>query len=432
MRYQSDCLARFPSYWLDTAEEPDPASPLDGDARCDVAIVGAGYTGLACAVGLAEQGLDVRVLEGGFVGWGGSGRNSGSVIRGFKSSRSDLVRAFGETRGRAMAGFGDRTAASVYDMVDRFGIACDLRRTGWLLPAHNAAGLARTKERHRSWTADGTTGLELLDRDAVARMLGSDAYVGGMIDHACGALHPLSYARGLARGAISLGAKIHGETEVLSVTRQGGLWDLRTTRGTVRADRVLIAANAYVEGLEPRVERSIATIHTHMIATDPLPADLAAQILPGQQTASDSRRILYYWHRERDNRILFGTRGLLHGPRSAADFDHVHRALLSIYPQLAGVGISHRWAGRVAMTKDFLPHIDEPEPGLWAAYGYCGRGVAMATSYGGLLARAMLSGAGLDGIEVPRGPAPRLPGGALKSLGIVGATQLYKLLDLLD
>lgn len=432
MTYQSDCLPRFPSYWTETAQEADLSTRLDGDASCDVAIVGAGYTGLACAVGLAEQGVDVRVLDGGCVGWGGSGRNSGSVIRGFKSSRSDLVRSFGAERGGAMAAFGDRTAASVYEMIERFGIACDLRRAGWVLPAHNAAGMRRTEERHRSWTADGTEGLEMLDRDAVRRMLGSDAYLGGMIDRECGALHPLSYARGLARGAIGLGAKVHGETEVLSVEKRGGLWELRSARGTVRAERVLIAANAYVGGLEPRVERSIATIHTHMIATEPLPASLADTILPGQQTASDSRRILYYWHRERDNRILFGTRGLLDGPRGAKDFDHVHAALLSIYPQLAGVGISHRWAGRVAMTKDFLPHIDEPERGLWAAYGYCGRGVAMATSYGKLLSRAMLSNAGLGGIDLPRGPAPRLPGGVLKSLGIVAATQFYKLMDVID
>ncbi|MDK3018563.1 NAD(P)/FAD-dependent oxidoreductase [Pseudodonghicola flavimaris] len=432
MTYQSDCLARFPSYWMDTAEEEDLSSPLDGDATCDVAIIGAGYTGLACAVGLAEQGIDVRVLDGGFVGWGGSGRNSGSVIRGFKSSRSDLVRSFGTERGGAMAAFGDRTAAAVYGMIDRFGIACDLRRTGWLLPAHNAAGLRRTEERYRSWTADGTEGLELLDQAQVAGMLGSEAYVGGMIDRECGALHPLSYARGLARGAISLGAKVHGGSRVLSVARKDGHWELRGATGTVRADRVLIAANAYVDGLERRVERSIATIHTHMIATDPLPAELAATILPGRQTASDSRRILYYWHLERDNRLLFGTRGLLNGPRSDRDFDHVRKGLLSIYPQLAGIGISHRWAGRVGMTKDFLPHIDQPEPGLWAAYGYCGRGVAMATSYGMLLARAMVSNAGLSDIDMPRGPAPQLPGRALKSLGIVAATQFYRLLDLVD
>lgn len=432
MSYQSDCLARFPSYWLDTADEADPSSPLEGDAQCDVAIVGAGYTGLSCAIGLAEQGVDVRVLDGGFVGWGGSGRNSGSVIRGFKSSRSGLVRSFGAERGGAMAAFGDRTAASVYEMIERFDIACNLRRSGWLLPAHNAAGMRRTEERYQSWTADGTEGLELLDRDQVAAMLGSEAYVGGMIDHECGALHPLSYARGLARGAIGLGAKVHGNSQVLSVTRSNGTWELRCAQGTVRASRVLIAANAYVGGLERRVERSLATIHTHMLATDPLTDEVAATILPGQQTASDSRRILYYWHLERDNRLLFGTRGLLNGPRSNRDFDHVYAGLLSIYPQLAGIGISHRWAGRVAMTKDFLPHIDEPEPGLWAAYGYCGRGVAMATSYGRLLSRAMMTERGLTEIDMPRGPAPRLPGGALKSLGIVAATQLYKLLDVLD
>lgn len=432
MNYASDCLARFPSLWLETAAEADPSSPLEGDARCDVAIVGAGFTGLAAAVSLAEQGVDARVLDGGFVGWGGSGRNAGGVIRGFKSSRSDLIRSFGEARGGAMAAFGDRTVAAVYDMVERFGIDCDLRRTGWILPAHNRAGLKRTEARFRTWTDDGVEGLEMLDRARLAALLGSDAYIGGMLDRACGALHPLSYARGLARGAIGLGAKVHGETRVLGVAREDGGWALRTARGTLRARRVLLAANAYIGGLEPRVERGIATIHTHMIATEPLPADLAERIVPGRQTASDSRRVLYYWRRDAGNRILFGTRGRLNGPRSDRDFDHVRKAMLSVYPELAAARISHRWAGRVAMTKDFLPHIDQPEPGLWAAYGYCGRGVAMATSYGRLLGRVMLSDKGLDAVETPRGPAPALPGGAFKSAGIIAATQLYKFLDLVD
>jgi len=429
--YQADCLARFPSYWLDCARETDPSMPFGAAARCDIAVIGAGYTGLAAAIEAAAAGADVRVLDGGFVGWGGSGRNSGAVIRGFKSSRSTLIGSFGAEQGGAMAAFGDRTAQVVYDLVDRFGIDCDLGRAGWILPAHNAAGMRRTEERQASWSADGVRGLELLDRDAMERHLGSRAYLGGMIDRECGNLNPLSYARGLARAAVGLGAKVHRGAEVIRVERQGQDFVLQTAGGpALTASQVLVATNAYTAGLGIAPAAPIATIHTHMIATEPLPEELAASILPGGQTASDSRRVLYYWHKEHDGRLLFGTRGLLNGPRGPEHFAHVEKAMLSVYPQLAGVGISHRWAGRVALTRDFLPRIDQPQPGLWTAYGYCGRGVAMASAYGQLIGQAMRQEGGYAAIRMPSGPAPALPREPLRSLGVVSTTQLYRLLDL--
>lgn len=432
MNYDTDCLNRFPTLWSATAREGDASVPLDGDTSCDVAVIGAGYTGLSAAIGLASAGTDVVVIDGGAPGWGGSGRNSGAVIRGFKNSRTKLIEEFGDTRGRALAEFGATNTQVVYDLIARYDIDCDLKRTGWILAAANRNGLAQTEERQRSWTADGVSGLEMIGRADLAGMLGSDAYIGGMIDHEGASINPLAYARGLARAAMTEGARVHSGTQALSYARQGQRWTVKTNRGLLTCRELVVATNAYSMTLVPSVARSLVTIHTNIVCTDTLPPDIAATILPGEQAVSDSRRILYYWHKTPEGRVLFGTRGQLSGPTNEASFAHVERAMLSVYPQLSGQPTAFRWSGRVALTRDFLPHIDRPEAGLWTAHGYCGRGVAMASAYGDLIARAMLTGLPQRDLPVPNDPAPGLPPSPVKEIGVVATTQFYRLLDSIE
>lgn len=429
MNYDTDCQNRFPTLWSQTAREPDPTAPMAGDTDCEVAIIGAGYTGLSAAIELARGCADVVAIDGGAPGWGASGRNSGAVIRGFKNSRSRLISEFGPERGRAMADFGSSNTQIVYDLIERYGIDCDLKRTGWILAAHNAAGLAQTEERQRSWTADGFPGLEMIGRDALAAMTGTSAYVGGMLDREGASLNPLGYARGLTRAAIAEGARVYSGTEALSYRRTDKGWRIETRRGALTARTVIIATDAYSMRLTPSVERSLVTVHTNIVCTDILPKDIADSILPGEQAVSDSRRILYYWHKDPEGRVLFGTRGQLYGPTGNASFAHVERAMHAVYPQLEGQPIAFRWAGRVGLTRDFLPHVNMPEDGLWTAHGYCGRGVAMATAYGQLIARAILERRSAGSLPVPNHPAPALPPRPFKESGVYLATQMYRLLD---
>lgn len=429
MNYAADCINRFPTLWSVTAAEGDPSEPLDGDARCDVAIIGGGYTGLAAAIALAKGGASVRVLEGGHPGWGGSGRNSGAVIRGFKNSRSALIRTYGEERGRAMADFGATTTQAVFDHIAAYDIDCDLKRTGWILPSHNAAGMRRVEERVRTWSADGIGGLELLSPTELRRLLGTDAYIGGMIDRECASLNPLSYARGLARAAIGLGARVHRETPATGLEHTADGWRITTPRGVVSAASVIVTTDAYSRGLVSAVDASYVSVHTFIVATARLPEAIAATILPEEQAVSDSRRILNYWHKTPDGRVLFGTRGNLDGPRSADDFAHVEAAMVSVYPQLRGQPIEFRWAGRVGLTADFMPHVSRSPEGLWTAHGYCGRGVAMATAYGRMMGEAVLADRAPESLPIPDTAAPRMPPPVVRNVGIMAVTQLYRALD---
>lgn len=429
MNYEKDCQNAFPSLWSVTARERDVSVPMQGEHRCDVVVIGAGYTGLVAGLELARAGTDVIVIDGGAPGWGASGRNSGAVVRGFKNSRSRLIAEFGPERGRIMADFGATNSEVVYDLIGRYGIDCDLKRTGWVLAAHNRAGLARTAERQKTWSADGIAGLEMVSRADMAGMLGSGAYIGGMIDREGASLNPLSYARGLARGAVQEGAKVFSGTRAVATRRLPREWEVTTSRGTIRARAVVVATDAYTAGLVPSVKRSLATVHTNIICTDILPRDIASTILPAEPAVSDVRRILFYWHKDPQGRVLFGTRGQLAGPTSPGSFAHVEAAMLSVYPQLRGQPIAFRWAGRVGLTRDFMPHVDQPQPDLWTSHGYCGRGVAMASAYGALIARTMLAGGAQADLPVPNDPAPKLPPSPFKELGVYATTQACRLLD---
>lgn len=425
MYIDKDCINRFPSLWMDTSAEADVSVPLDGNATAEIAIIGEGFTGLCCAISLAEAGRDVILVDGGGPGWGGSGRNSGAVIRGFKMGRTALSAKFGET-GDAMFEFGARNADMLYGLVERFGIDCQLRKTGWVLPAHNSTGMKIVQERYATWLKDGISGVDLLDRQQTAEALGSEAYVGGLIDRACGVLQPFAYARGLARAAKSLGVRVYGQTRVTQKTRVGGQWQLSNPAGKITAQTVVIATDAWTGGLEPRVADRMLSTHSQIVATKPLPAHIADTILPNGPCASDSRRILLYWNKTPDNRIVFGTRGKVDGPQSDNDFKHVERAMTDIYPALQGAALTHRWGGKIGLTRDFMPRINQPEPDLWTAHGYSGRGVAMGTAFGLLLGEAIATGRSTDTLPVPVGPAPDLPPKITHRAGIVATTIWYR------
>lgn len=394
------------SLWEATAAAARPTPPLEGDIKADVCVVGGGFTGLSAALRLAEAGVSVVVLESDEPGSGASGRNGGQVLPGLKWDPDDLVRRFGPDRGERLVSFVGGTPEFVYDLIEKHGIDCGLRREcGWLNAAADEGAFAAQARRVDQWRRRGAP-IELIDREATASLLGSLRYRGAMLDHRAGALNPLSYARGLAAAAVCRGAVVHGGSEVTGLTRAGGSWRVTTGRGTVTATDVLLGTNGYTDGLWPGLAREIVPLHSLQVATKPLSDNVRRSILPYGHVVSDTQRLLLYFRQDDDGRLVMGGRGSFGASNRSGLFRFVEAAARRLFPQLGEPDWEHRWGGKVALTSDHLPRVHEMAPGVRACLGYNGRGVAMATAIGKALADWTLTG---DEAAVPLPVTPLRP-----------------------
>jgi glycine/D-amino acid oxidase-like deaminating enzyme len=414
------------SLWAATATPASPTPPLDESVSVDVAIVGGGFTGLSTALHLAEAGVRVAVLEAGEPGWGASGRNGGQVNPTLKHDPDELQRLLGNRAEALIEAIGS-SADLVFDLVERHRIDCHPVRRGWLQVAHSEQAVAGLHARAEQWRRRGVP-IQVLDRAAVARRVGTEAFAGGWLDPRAGSVQPLSYTRGLVRAAQASGARIHGHTAASGLQRAGGGWCVQTAAGpTVRAERVLLATNGYTGALWPGLRQSVLAANSFIIATEPLRGEAAQAILPGGETGSNTQRLLLYFRRDEQGRLLLGGRGRFAEPRGPADYRHLERALALLFPQLRGVRCDYRWAGRVAITRDFMPHVHEPAPGLTMALGYNGRGVAAATAMGRHLALRMTRADAR--FPFPISPIRPIPMHGLQRFYIAGGVAWYALLD---
>jgi glycine/D-amino acid oxidase-like deaminating enzyme len=373
------------SAWTATAEPLPETRALEEDRRADVAVIGAGYTGLSAALHLAERGADVVVLDAAEPGWGASGRNGGQVIPGLKDDPDELERKFGPETGRRMWQISGGGADFVFELIARHKISCHAQQSGWISAAPNAAAIETLRARADQWQRRGAP-VELLDRRRIAELTGTTCYAGGMLDRRAGALQPLLYVRGLARAAREAGASVHGRSPAIKLEAQGEAWRVVTPKGIVIASKVILATNAYTDDLWPGLRRTVLPVQSYQVATRPLPEDVRRRVLPGGQAVSDLRRILFYFRLDPEGRLLMGGRGPLNDAGDPALFARLEATAERFFPQIGAPEWEHRWSGRVALTVDHLPHLHEPRPGVLIGLGYNGRGVAMATVMGKLLA----------------------------------------------
>lgn len=417
------------SLWKTTANPPLILPLLRGRERVDVAIVGGGYLGLSCALRLAEAGSQVALLDAHTPGFGGSGRNGGQVIPGLKHDPDELMAIYGPEIGESVISLVGNAADQVFHLIERHGINCAPLRKGWIQGAHNRSTLLAVEQRFRQWAARGAKA-DMLDEAAIQRMVGTvpGLYMGGWIDHRAGSIHPLNYALGLAEAALSAGARIYRDSPATGIERAGSGWTV-TTRdgGQLLADQVVVATNAYTDSLWPGLRNSIVPAQSSQVATDPLPSSLRETILPDGQVVSDARRLLYYYRLDSEGRLLMGGRGPLSTPHGDEDYAHIRRAVLRTFPQLAGVKMPYQWSGLLAMTRDGLPHVHEPRPGITIALGCNGRGVALTTATGLAIADHLVSGTARLPFAIT--PIRSIPLHKLHKLYITMMVQYYKVRD---
>jgi glycine/D-amino acid oxidase-like deaminating enzyme len=368
-------------YWWDRTPPPDlgePALP----ARTDALIVGSGYTGLSAALQLARGGRATLVVDADAAGWGCSTRNGGQVSTSVKPSFSELARAHGEARARSVREEGQRSLAWLGEFIRAEGIDCDYRVSGRFHAAHSARQYGTLARYLGSQPKGLEIAAEMVPRSEQTREIGSDAYFGGAIYLKHAALDPARYHRGLLDRVLAAGALIVPHCKVTDIAREGAGFRVATERGIVEARNVIVATNGYTGGATGWLRRRIIPIGSYIIATEPISADAMARILPTDRMVTDTRKVVYYYRASPDRRrMLFGGRVSWNetDPRKSAPL--LRAELARLFPELAGIRVTHSWMGFVAYTFDSLMHVGE-QGGLHYAMGYCGSGVGMASYLG--------------------------------------------------
>jgi glycine/D-amino acid oxidase-like deaminating enzyme len=383
------------NYWLITVDLPRTDTRMPLPETVDVAVIGAGFTGLSAARTLAKHGARVAVLEAETVGWGASSRNGGMVLTGMKLGPSKLLSMYGRERARRMFAASLASIDCVEQVVRDENIECDFARGGHLEVAY--------KQKHfRDYAREAETiarvfshEVRIVPRNELHTEIGSSAYYGGMIDESSAGLNPAKYVAGLAWAAAHAGATIYARARVQSIQRESHDsspgWRVTTTRGSLWAREVFVGTSGYTGPATPALRRKIIPIGSYIITTEVLPAAVARELSPRNRMIYDSKNFLYYFRLTPDNRMLFGGRAAFFPEtdntiRRSAEI--LRRGMLKVYPQLRDTKIEYVWGGTLDFAFDIMPHAGQID-GIYFALGYAGHGVAMATWLGQKIAELM-------------------------------------------
>lgn len=402
---------------------------LTGSASADVGIVGAGFMGLAAALKLAREGARVVVLEAAEVGWGASGRNNGLVAPGLKRDPHEVRRLLGREAGDRLLRLSGDAPARVFGLIRQLGIRCDAENKGWIQAAHSRFALGGVERRARDWRTLGAD-VRMIPRAEVAGRLGTGYYHGASFDARGGSLNPLAYVRGLASAAVAAGANICTGTPATALNRAGGRWVIRTPHGTLDCDNVLLCTNAYGNNIE-QLRATVIPLRTAQVASEPLPGNKTATILPDGEAASDTQRLLTSFRITADNRLIMGGASATARDEHDRLVRHLHHAAARRFPQLGSIRWQYGWSGYLALTRDYLPVIRRHGDGLYSGIGCNGRGIAMATVIGEQLAD-LVSGSVESDYAVPVSPARRMLRFKLRQPGVAVAVVANRLLDQLE
>ncbi|NWE79902.1 NAD(P)/FAD-dependent oxidoreductase [Pseudomonas yamanorum] len=405
------------SYYLASANAMPQRPALGADLTADVCVIGGGFTGVNTAIELAQRGLSVILLEARRIGWGASGRNGGQLIRGIGHDVSGFAKYVGEEGVRYLQQAGIDSVTLVGERVREHRIDCDLR-WGFCELANTPAQFVAFQGELESLAALGyTPETRLVAPQDMAQVVGSGLYAGGLVDMGSGHLHPLNLVLGEAAVAESLGVRIFENSPVLELIH-GDTVQVRCASGTVRAASLVLACNAHLDELEPKLSGKVLPAGSYIIATEPLPAELASQLIPQNLALCDQKVGLDYYRLSADRRLLFG--GACHySGRDPADIAaYMRPKMLKVFPQLANTAVEFQWGGKIGITANRFPQVGrlKQHPNVFYAQGYSGHGLNVTHWCARLLAEGIHAGQS-QGLDIfSQVPHMTFPGGkALRS-----------------
>jgi glycine/D-amino acid oxidase-like deaminating enzyme len=426
---------RQENYWLTTVEMPKTDLSRALPETADVAVIGAGFTGLSAGRTLAKKGISVAVLEGETIGWGASSRNGGMVLTGMKLGVNKLVSMYGRERTQRMYAASLKSIDCVEQIVKEENIACDFSRCGHLEVACKQAHFDDYARQVEVIAREFNHELKIVPREELRSEIGSGIYFGGMVDETSVGVNPARYVAGLGAASIRAGACVFEKTGVQKIERESrqGIsgWRVTTTRGCLWAHKVFVATSGYTGAATPALRKKIIPIGSYIITTEVLPDALARELSPRKRMIYDSKNYIYYYRLTLDNRMLFGGRAAFF-PESGGSIrksaEILRRGMIEVYPQLRNANVEFVWGGTLDFAFDIMPHAGQID-GMYYALGYAGHGVAMATYQGHLMAQ-QIAGESADnpfeGIPFPGAPLG-MYNGTPWFLPFAGA--YYKILD---
>jgi glycine/D-amino acid oxidase-like deaminating enzyme len=382
------------NYWHTTAAMPEDKNTITPlPPKADVVIIGGGYTGLSAARTLAQQGVNVIVLEAESIGWGASSRNGGMTLTGLKPSMQTIIKKYGRDLAKQLFQCSLDSVSTVEQIVKEENIDCGFARTGHLLAANKPQHYEALKPEVEFMSKEFNHAVKLVPPNELRSEIGSDLYHGGLVDEVSGGLNPAQYVAGLAMAAEKAGARLHAGARVNRLGRSGKRFSIQTERGSVQAESVLVGTSGYTGSATKQLQRKIIPIGSYIIATERLSDELTHELSPKNRMIFDYKHYLNYF-RLWDNRMIFGGRAAFF-PETANTIQQsaeiLQREMVQVYPQLKDVKVEYVWGGTLDFAFDMMTHVGE-DNGVYYALGYAGHGVAMATYLGKTVAEAMIKG----------------------------------------
>lgn len=384
-------MSHYPnSYYAASSNRTTDYPVLQEAVETDICVVGGGYSGLATAISLREKGYHVTLLEAAKIGFGASGRNGGQLVNSFSRDIDHIERHYGKDTASAMGDMAFEGADIIRGFIEKYKLDVDYKHGGFFA-AFTDKQMQELADKKALWERFGNDKLRLVDKSEISQIVNTESYVGGLIDEHCGHIHPLKLALEEARAFSELGGVIYEESKVIEIKHASGenLSEVITATGRVKAKKIVLAGNAYMGNLEPKLARKSMPCGTQIITTQVLPDDLAQQLIPSGYCVEDMNYKLDYYRLTADNRLLFGG-GVTYGGGDPSSIENYLRPRFEkVFPALKGINIDYAWGGDFLLTLSRLPQLGKIGDNTYYTQGYSGHGVNTTHLAGRLLAEAI-------------------------------------------